>query len=228
MIRYSDLLLFGLFTAALVTGCSSYRGHPQPHTPALVQRVQSIVAHWFGPKEKRSSSRVSQVTPSPLPKSVATTAAPHAIATAPIRVLAQLPTPSAVPHSTEAPRTVRTSEVPGASPVPRVVAPSTATPVPVLAPDAKPAIVDISISATDLHSGDIVSGTVITSSNVASVEARIKTYSANLNRLGVGRFGLTMRVPSIPFFLHGTYQLQLIARNTAGVAAEEYFPISVH
>lgn len=193
-----------------------------------MQRVRTMVAHWFGPKEKTAVRRVSHLSRSPSPTSPATPVAPQEVATARVHVLAQLPTTSPVRQSSEPPSPGRQSATASASPAPTIAPVPTAAPVPALAPDAKPAIVDISISATDLHSGDLVSGTVVTSSNVASVEARIKTYSANLNRLGVGRFGLTMRVPAIPFFLHGTYQLHLIARNAAGSMAEEYFPISVH
>ncbi len=199
-----------------------------------MQRVQSIVAHWLLPKEKTPSSRVSHVTPTFSPEGVAITA-PFAVATAPIHVLSQLPTPSHVPQPSEPPSPATSpggpptsSAIPAVSPAATISATPTASSVPVLAPDEKPAIVDISISATNLHSGDVVSGTVITSSNVASVEARVKSYSAALTRLGVGRFALSMRVPALPFFLRGRYQLQVIARNAAGAVAEEDFPVSVH
>jgi len=199
-----------------------------------VQRVQAMVAHWFGPRQKAANSPVVKATRQPGSLTPASpNAAPTGVATAPVHVSSALATASSQPQNTAPPPEPGLSAATGGPKVANVTASPvaavpTAASVPALAPDAKPAIVDISISCTDLHSGDVVSGTVITSSNVASVEARIKTYSANLNRLGVGRFGLSMRVPAIPFFLHGTYQLQLIARNTAGAVAQEYFPIAVH
>lgn len=187
-----------------------------------------MVAHWFGSKQTTAVRRVSHLPRLSPSGSPATAAAPHGVATAPVHVLAQPATP--VPaRETSDPPTPGTQSAPAtASPVPATAPAPTGVPVPALPPDAKPAIVSISISATDLHSGDVVSGTVITSSNVASVEARIKTYSANLNRLDVGRFGLSMRVPAIPLFLHGTYQLQVIARNAAGAIVTQDFPISIH
>lgn len=228
LIRNCDLSLLRLTAALFVAGCSSSAGHAQAHAPGVMQRVQSAVGHWLASKEKTSSSHVSHVRPSPSPQSAATALAPHEVATAPVHVEAQLRVPLPVPQRSEAPSPARSSAIPPASASPTTTAPPTVSPVPVLAPEEKPAIVDISISATDLHAGDLVSGIVVTTSNVASVEARIKTYSTALNRMGVGRFALSMRVPALPFFLRRTYQLQVIARNAAGAVAEEDFPISVH
>jgi hypothetical protein len=78
-----------------------------------------------------------------------------------------------------------------------------------------------------VSSGDRVSGTVLTSSNVASVEVRIGGYGVTLNKVGVGRFSLAYTVGNLPFFVHGTFQMQVIARNARGDAARTSLPIEV-
>ena len=105
----------------------------------------------------------------------------------------------------------------------------TPTPVPVvrLAPNAAPRIVAVHLSKETVHAGDTVSGTVETTSNVASVEARIATFSISVPKVGVGRFALNYVVPNVPFFWHGTYPMTLIARNTAGDAVRRVIHITV-
>ena len=73
----------------------------------------------------------------------------------------------------------------------------------------------------------MVTGTVETSPNVASVEASIGGYSSALTKVGIGRFVLSYRVPNLPFFLHRTYAIQVIARNARGDAVSSSLPITV-
>jgi hypothetical protein len=68
---------------------------------------------------------------------------------------------------------------------------------------------------------------VTTTSNVASIEARIATYSIVVPKTGVGAFKLSYRVPDIPFFLRGNYTIVLIARNTRGDRTTQQVPIVV-
>lgn len=93
--------------------------------------------------------------------------------------------------------------------------------------DAPPEILSMSLSSPVAHGGELVSGTVETSSNVASVEARIAGYSSPMQKIGVGRFALSYRVPKLPFFLHKTYMIQVIARNTQGQAVSTAVPITI-
>lgn len=76
--------------------------------------------------------------------------------------------------------------------------------------------------------GDVVSGIVITSSNVASVEARIVGYGQSLTKTGVGVFRLTYQVPNIPILFRRTYWIEVIARNTRGETASLALPITIH
>jgi hypothetical protein len=147
------------------------------------------------------------------------TQAPHEQRTpAPQRV-----TPSRPPGAqtaTPAPTTAPTAQAPPASPQSTVA-------IPRLPPNAPPQILSVRVSRTTVESGDTVSGTVLTSSNVASVEVRVATYGMALSKVGVGRFSLAYTVGTLPFFVHGTYPMTIIARNTRGDAAEETLAITV-
>jgi hypothetical protein len=105
--------------------------------------------------------------------------------------------------------------------------PSPWQPVVEAAPNAAPRIVAVHINSQTVHSGETISGTVETSSNVASVEARIAVFSISVPKVGVGRFALRYRVPWVPFFWYGTYPMTLVARNTAGDAVQRVIPITV-
>jgi hypothetical protein len=83
------------------------------------------------------------------------------------------------------------------------------------------------IDKTVVSSGDTVSGTVETSLNVASVEARIANYSISVPKVAPGRFALSYEVPWIPFFFKRTYDMVVIARNTQGDATSRTVPITI-
>jgi hypothetical protein len=68
---------------------------------------------------------------------------------------------------------------------------------------------------------------VIATPNTASVEARIGGYSMSLSKTGVGTLVLDYKVPFVPFFMHGGYDVMLIARNTEGVQSRRTVRISV-
>jgi hypothetical protein len=99
--------------------------------------------------------------------------------------------------------------------------------VPHLAPDAAPEILDVGLSETHVQPGDRVFGRVVTTSNVASVEARIGGYAVSLVKVGVGRFELTYTVGPLPFFVHGNFTMEVIARNTRGDTATRSVPLTV-
>lgn len=180
-------------------------------------------------------------------------AAPSAVVYLPVRASAA-PAPAAVPSASATPASATpASPQPGASTVsvtPAPVATASAAPLrpgatpgvgavatlapaqsppPVVlaAPDAPPQILSIKLSAPVARGGDLVTGSVETSSNVASVEARVAGRSASMQKTGVGRFALSYRVPHLPFFLHHTYWVQIIARNSAGVAVSSAVPITI-
>ncbi|HEX3368954.1 MAG TPA: hypothetical protein VHS56_05190 [Candidatus Cybelea sp.] len=99
--------------------------------------------------------------------------------------------------------------------------------VPLLPPDAAPKIISVDVSETTVRAGDRVWGKVVTTSNVASVEARIGNYAMSLNKVGVGRFALTYTVAPLPWFVRGTFAMRVIAKNTRGDTVERTIPLSV-
>ncbi len=150
----------------------------------------------------------SGATPARAPQPVATaTAAPIGTAAATAPVITPTPGPSGQR--------------------PPAAAPRIAKPVPRLSPNAAPQILAIAVSETTVRPGDRVSGSVITSSNVASVEARIGGYAMSLSKVGVGKFALTYTVAPLPWFVHGNFTLRVIARNTRGDVATREIPLTV-
>jgi hypothetical protein len=59
-------------------------------------------------------------------------------------------------------------------------------------------IVSVSLSSTDFHPGDLVSGRVITSSNAAAVTAQVGTIRVGVPRIAIGKFRLSLQLPNIP------------------------------
>jgi hypothetical protein len=79
-----------------------------------------------------------------------------------------------------------------------------ATPEPVpsgvpFAADTDPVrIVSVSLSSTEFHPGDLVSGRVITTSNAAAVTAQVGTIRVGVPRVAIGKFRLSLQLPNIP------------------------------
>lgn len=93
--------------------------------------------------------------------------------------------------------------------------------------DAAPQILWVQLSSTTPHSGDALNVTVLTSSNVASVELRVGGYGASMPKTDVGHFQMTSTVPRLPFFMSHNLTLQIIARNTLGSAVQRSVPLQV-
>ena len=94
-------------------------------------------------------------------------------------------------------------------------------------PHAPPRILAINISTLNARAGQTVSGSVETTSNVASVEVRIAGWGMSLARPRIGYFEASGVIPDLPPFAKGTYTLQVIARNADGRRAERDFPITL-
>ncbi len=110
---------------------------------------------------------------------------------------------------------------------PALAPPKLSAKVPRLPPNAAPQILAVAVSETTVHPGDTVSGSVVTSSNVASVQARIGGYAMTLVKTGVGRFALTYTVAPLPWFIRGTFNMQVIATNTRGDTVQRTIPLTV-
>ncbi|HEY1869120.1 MAG TPA: hypothetical protein VGG70_12555 [Candidatus Cybelea sp.] len=133
----------------------------------------------------------------------------------------------ATPAVTPAPAATASPSAPPAANRASAALPPPPKRVPRAAPDAAPQILDVAVSETSVHPGDRVFGRVVTSSNVASVEARIGGYGVSLAKVGVGRFELTYTVGPLPWFVRGNFTMQLTARNTRGDTATRAIPLTV-
>ena len=147
----------------------------------------------------------------------------------------QTSSPSAAPTNatleTAAPAVAITPAAATASPSPTPGVPTrapTAPPTPlIIDANAPPQILSYSLSAATVNVGDTVSGVVLTSSNVASVQADVASYVMPLTKTGIGRFALSYVVPNIPKPFRGTYALKIIAHNAAGVTANASTSITI-
>lgn len=83
------------------------------------------------------------------------------------------------------------------------------------------------MSSTVFHSGETVTGAVITSTNVASVEMRVSGISISVPRTDFGVFAMNYHVPKVPRFLRHGYTMRVIARNTKGERTERDIQITL-
>lgn len=102
-----------------------------------------------------------------------------------------------------------------------------APPLVLRAPHELPGIVRIDMPAGVVSVGQLVRAAVYTTSNTASVEARIYGYGMPLQRVGVGYFRFAFRIPEVPFFFKRAWPVQVIARNVDGRSASKRVMISV-
>ena len=138
------------------------------------------------------------------------------------------PQTSTRPTASPAPATPPVmTPTPGAPPSAVPTAPHIVKAAPRLRPDAAPQILAIAVSETTVQPGDRVFANVLTSSNVASVEARVGGYGISLSKVGVGRFTLAYTVGPLPWFVRGNVTMQVIARNTRGDAVARAVPLTV-
>lgn len=95
------------------------------------------------------------------------------------------------------------------------------------AADPPPQIMSVWMSQAQAHRGDVVRGRVTASRNTASVEVRVGGYGMSLLKVDATTFVGSYRVPWVPFFLHRTWTVRVIARNTGGVASERDTAITI-
>jgi hypothetical protein len=96
----------------------------------------------------------------------------------------------------------------------------------VLPPDAPPQILAVQINP-EVHSGETVTGTVITSTNVAAVEIRMAGRTARMPRVDFGVWQASYRIPRVPFWMRHSYTAQVVAMNSAGVECSREITISI-
>jgi hypothetical protein len=99
---------------------------------------------------------------------------------------------------------------------------------PVAAPNAPPRIVRIWVSTLTIEPGSWFDGTILTSTNVASVEVRTAAFSINSKHVAPGVYRFHTHVLELPpLSRRHWYELYIIARNTPGDAQIEEAPLRV-
>ncbi|HKU67281.1 MAG TPA: hypothetical protein VJP85_05870 [Candidatus Baltobacteraceae bacterium] len=114
--------------------------------------------------------------------------------------------------------------------VPSNVAFGAARPLPAPAIEqstAAPRILAMRFSGEEVHPGDTWSGTIVTSTNVASVEVRTNLFSIDVPRRTYGDFRFALRIYDVPPIFIRAYRLRVIARNAAGQSVEEDLPFRI-
>lgn len=140
------------------------------------------------------------------------------------------PTISAPPAATPLPTPLPTlSPLPTTSPSPTPTPTASPLPTPLeLPPDAPPQILAVQLSDPVFHSGELVTGTIVTSTNVAAVEVQLAGHSMRIPRAAdPGIWQMSYRMPHIPFFFRGTYTAQVVAMNSAGATATTPVTVSI-
>jgi hypothetical protein len=87
-------------------------------------------------------------------------------------------------------------------------------------------IVSFAISSKIFHPGDNVSGDVVTSSNAASVTARVGSFAVTVPKVAPGKFHFEMQLPSMPLPA-GDQTLIITAMRTDGKSTTREIAITV-
>ncbi|HKU68492.1 MAG TPA: hypothetical protein VJP85_12010 [Candidatus Baltobacteraceae bacterium] len=179
----------------------------------------------------------AQQTP-PAPPTPSASPAPS-LSPSPTPMPSETPLPSPLPSAAPSP-TPTPSVTPSPTPTPSVTPSPTPVPTPTTAPfptplptplalpnDAPPQILAIQLSDPVFHSGELVTGTIITSTNVAAVEIRMMGHARRVPRTDFGVFQMSYTMPRVPFWMRKTYTAHVVAMNSAGTEAERDVTVSI-
>ncbi len=108
-----------------------------------------------------------------------------------------------------------------------VIAPAVWPTPETLPPDARPRILALWMNETNVRTGTRWMGTIVTSTNVASVEVRTESFSFTADRQRFGVFGFSQGILDVIPQYRRAYVLHVIARNTGGAVDERLVPITI-
>ncbi|HKW45540.1 MAG TPA: hypothetical protein VJN22_07770, partial [Candidatus Eremiobacteraceae bacterium] len=86
--------------------------------------------------------------------------------------------------------------------------------------------VSFAISSKVFHPGDDVTGDIVTTSNAASVTARVGAFAVAVPKVAPGKFHLQMHLPSVPL-PPGDAKLIITAIRTDGKSATREIAVTV-
>lgn len=154
-------------------------------------------------------------------------AALQATAPSPSPLPSPTASPSAAPSATPAP-SAAPSATPSATPLPTLTPAPGPLPTPlVLPPTAPPQILAVTVSEPIFHSGETISATVITSTNVAAVELRVIGRAIRFQRSDFGVFHLNYKLPHIPRRYRRDYAADVVAMNAFDMYVHRNVTISL-
>ena len=111
--------------------------------------------------------------------------------------------------------------------LPGVAASSGATPATTPAATGGPQIYALSATPDVVHAGESIAFAVRTSPDVATVVAKVSSYSLPLVRTAPGRFSLAFTIPpNVPGFFHGTYSMDVIAAEKGGTSVSRSLAVT--
>lgn len=93
--------------------------------------------------------------------------------------------------------------------------------------NAPPVILAADFSSLDIKRPVVWSGTIVTTTNVASVELKTNQFSISVPRDAFGHFHFNLNVYDVPPEFVRSYVLRIIARNSAGTEQEEDVPMQI-
>jgi hypothetical protein len=89
-----------------------------------------------------------------------------------------------------------------------------------------PVIETVDWNSMHVRPGSTVEALVTTSPNVVYVEGRYKYWNFVFDKVGVGKYHVTYKVPFLPPFLIGTWTIDVIARSVDGVEVRRPYQFS--
>jgi hypothetical protein len=103
----------------------------------------------------------------------------------------------------------------------------TPSPSPTTLPSDAPAILEIDLNDRTLHGPGPVNVRVLTNPPVTTVTLRAFGREISVPKTGDGQFSLDGQLPSIPFFMRRTYDVDFIASVPDGRTAKVTLPITI-
>lgn len=94
--------------------------------------------------------------------------------------------------------------------------------------DVPPTITAVSVTPSDLHSGERVTATVLTNGDATSVVALVAKHVITIPRVKDGMFSGSAIVPHVPRFIHFRVSVTFVARGPQGRSDQQTTSVKVN